>query len=41
VAGVLFLVRAEVLNYLYITRFLWQFLTGLPLAAPLAPAVTS
>jgi hypothetical protein len=32
--GVLFLGRSEVLNYLLVTRFLWQFLTGLPLTAP-------
>jgi hypothetical protein len=26
--------RTELLNYLYVTRFLWQFLTGWPLASP-------
>jgi hypothetical protein len=35
VAAIAFLARAEVMNYLYITRFLWQFLTGLPLMSPL------
>jgi hypothetical protein len=34
VVGIAFLGRAEVMNYLYITRFLWQFLTGLPLVTP-------
>jgi hypothetical protein len=36
VAGVAYLVLPEVMNYLYITRFLWQFLTGLPLMSPFA-----
>jgi hypothetical protein len=38
VAGIGYLGRAEILNYLYISRFLWQFLTGLPLMFPLAIA---
>ncbi len=32
VAAFLYLDRGEVLNYLYITRVLWQILTGWPLA---------
>jgi hypothetical protein len=38
VVGIAFLGRAEVMNYLYITRFLWQFLTGLPLMSPITGA---
>jgi hypothetical protein len=38
VAGVAYLVLPEVMNYLYITRFLWQFLTGVPLMSPLLPS---
>jgi hypothetical protein len=38
VVGIAYLSRGEVMNYLYITRFLWQFLTGLPLMSPITAA---